>query len=644
MCVEKIIIHINLKNYIFISLTLLYFMYNYFMMKLPTLFRNFIFLFTFLFIFLFFLDIYAKNNNLRNRYYKEMIEDLKSLEVSGDLDMNQTVTKLKNSLLDNDVDKFLFCAKNAGLFPHSCVLGDQSFDYKKSNLIYDTLYDTHFDNLEYIKPKNLNTRVPKYDFTPKDNFKAWIRENTITSGRKIDKISEIDQYFNPIIEKISDTKKGKKILILADSYGAGNGLVNIEESWPRLLENKLSSFGDFEVYLISQHGAGYRNFDNWMRSGVLDKIKPDILILSFFENDFYFYDLMLKERSNQFAQVIDPSSIKFIDCLNSSNFFDKFFYFFKSLGDMIKFYQCDFRKVNNKNADVNIVVEDVVNTYNNFNKLTDVPIFFFELDHKMSDSGSIIKNKLIKNGFNFFDLELFAADLYNDFCSNRGPLGSKLETVKISNDCTSTAPNPYDYHYNYNYMNQLIDLAINNIVDKIFDNDILPNNLDANFDYDNSKFITEGLPIELRVRFIDDKNAEVDFIRFTVENTLCSSIDREHVRLNFDSKIEKGSVIKVDSLKQSKPFYINISGYDGDIYTYREAILIEPDNSYYFTVDLDNPSLLFASLEGGCAYDDKELIYEDKNIYENSNGKKILLSDQELGKILADFRVKVSLI
>jgi hypothetical protein len=193
-------------------------------------------------------------------------------------------------------------------------------------------------------------------------------------------------------------------------------------------------------------------------------------------------------------------------------------------------------------------------------------------------------------------------------------------------------------------MNQLIDLAINNIVDKIFDNDIVPNNLDANFEYDNSKFITEGLPIELRVRFKDEKNAEVDFIRNTVDNTLCASIDREHVRLNFDSKIEKGSIIRVDSIKQSKPFYINISGYDGDIYTYRESILIEPGNSYFFTVDLDNPSLLFVALEGGCSYEDKELIYEDKYIYEKSNGVKKLLSDQELGKILADFRVRISLI
>lgn len=619
-------------------------MYNYFMIKLPKLFRNFFFFFFFIFIFLFLLDVYAESNNLKTKYFKEIISNLDSLDKNDDLDMSQTVAKLKKSLLDNDEDRFLFCAKNAGLFPKSCVWGDQTFDYKKSSILSDNFYDSYFNELEYIYPKYLNTSVFKYEFTPKDNYRAWIRENTITSERKLYKISEIDQYYNPIIEKISNSKKSKKVLILTDSYGAGNGLTNIEESWPRLLENKLNLQGNFEVYLVSQHGAGYRNFDNWMRSGILNRIKPDFIILSFFENDFYFYDLLLRERSSKFAQVIDPSSIKFIDCLNSNSFYDKFFIFFKSLGEMIKFYQCDFRKDDNKSSDPNIVVDDVVETYNNFKELTDVPIFFFELDHKLSESGSLIKNKLKNNGFHFFDMEFYAGDLYKDFCKTRGLLGAKLETTRIIDDCSATAPNLFDYHYNYNYMNQLIDLGINSIVDNILNKDIGANKISPNFDYDSSKFITESLPVEMRIRYNDDRNAFVDFIRFTADNTLCASIDREHVRLNFDSAIEKGSEIRVDSIKQSKPFYLIFSGYNGDIYTYRDAILIEPGNSYYFTVDLDNPSLLFAALEGGCSYDDNKLLFENNLVYKKDNESKKLLSNKELAKLLADFKVRVSML
>jgi hypothetical protein len=193
-------------------------------------------------------------------------------------------------------------------------------------------------------------------------------------------------------------------------------------------------------------------------------------------------------------------------------------------------------------------------------------------------------------------------------------------------------------------MNQLIDLGINSIVDNIFNKDIGANKINPNFDYDSSKFITESLPVEMRIRYSDDKNAVVDFIRFTADNTLCASIDREHVRLNFDSAIEKGSVIRVDSIKQSKPFYLIFSGYKGDVYTYRDAVLVEPGKSNYFTVDLDNPSLLFAALEGGCAYDDYQLSFENNLVYKKDNESKKLLSNKELAKLLADFKVRVSML
>lgn len=607
------------------------------------MFRNIIIIFLLLLVSLFFLEIYAKKNNLKSRYYKELLSDLKTLEQKNDPIWSTAVKELSKKLILKKDEEFIFCIKNGGLFMKSCIWDDQPFDFKKKYTFSKSMLESYFNELVYRVPQNYKDNKLKINPSPKDNITAWRRENDITAERKAYKISDIKQFYQPIVEKISEDNKGLKVLILTDSFGAGNGLTNIEDSWPRILEKKLNQKGDFEVYLVSQHGANYKNFDIWMRSGVLDKIKPDIIILSFFENDFYFYDFMDYKRNFEFAEVIDPSTINFISCLNDKNIIDKLLFYFKNLSEMIKYYKCDQNK-KTKQDNANIIINDVVDTYTKFNELTSVPIFFFELDNNMSVSVKKIKNKLIEKEFIFFDLEFIAENLYKDFCNLHGELGTKLNYNKMYKDCSSTAPNPYDYHYNYNYMNQLLDSGITYIDRKIKDVKINKNNKKAHFDYDNSSFITESLPTELRYNIISTNSANIEFIRLTTDTILCATINREHARINLDSSIIKGKKISFKSYKQSTPFYITISGYKKDKLRYSKPELILPGKVYNFTIEYDNPSIIFASTEGGCNKQNKKYKYINKKLYEINSGKLRVLSEQEIANRLADFKANITLL
>lgn len=604
--------------------------------------KNFVIILSFISALLFGLEKYAEYDDIKTKYINEIISKLEILEGSNDKELSTTVKELKNKLLKNKVDEFIFCAKNGSSFIKSCIWDDIPYNYKKSYKFSEELYNSYFKGLVYND--NYDIFNNKFDFTKtnKENYKSWLRENFITSERKSYLTSDYNQLYNPIIEKISN-KKGKKVLILADSFGAGNGLVNIEESWPRLLENKLNSIDKFEVYLVSQHGANYKHFDTWMRSGIIDKVKPDIIILSFFENDFHYYDLMSKDRPSKLAEFIEPSTIEYLNCLNKTNFYDKLLFIFDSLANMIKTYQCDSKRLINNGDNPNIITDDVINTYSKFNKLTNAPIFFFELDSKLSKSGEIIKRNLSEKGYNFFNLENYANDLFNDFCKLHGDLGIKLKRSKFITDCSSTNANPYDYHYNYNYMKQLLDLGFNSIKSKLNTSNINANGYVAKYDYDTSKFITEALPVEFRINYLSPSNVNVEFIRSTVDTILCATINREHLRLNFDSSLKKDTKIKIESLVQSKPLYIINSGYKEDKIVYKDYKIIKPGEIYYLTLDLDNPSLIFASLEQGCLSQDKNYVHKNNNIYEkNKNNTLRLLSDEEKDKRLADFRVNIT--
>ena len=601
--------------------------------------KNFLILFSLIIALLFGLDKYAEYNNTKTKYINEIISKLKLLEGSGDKELSTAVKELKNKLLLNKEDEFLFCARNGSLFIKSCIWDDIPFNFKKSSAF---LYDSYFKGLVFNDNKNILNNKLDFTKTNKENYKSWIRENSITSERKSYLTSDLNQLYNPIIEKISNNK-GKRVLILADSFGAGNGLVNIEESWPRILENKLNAIDKYEVYLVSQHGANYKHFNTWMRSGILDRIKPDFIILSFFENDFYYYDLLSKDKSTKLAKIIEPSNIELLNCLNEKKFYDSLLYLFKSLAEMIKIYQCDFRKSINKGDNPNIIIDDVIYTYSKFNDLSDAPIFFFELDSKLSKSGELIKRSLSKKGFIFFNIDKYAYNHYNEFCKFHGELGIKLRSSKFISDCSSTNPNPYDSHYNYNYMKQLINKSLKSIISKLNYYKIYTNRYEAKYDYDTSNFITESLPVEFKINYLSRTNANVEFVRSTVNNILCATINREHVRLNFDSSLKKDTKIKIESLAQSKPLYVINSGYKEDKIVYKDYKIIRPGQSHYIKLDLDNPSIIFASLEEGCLSQDKKYIIKKNYIYEkNINGKLRLLMNNEIDKRLADFKINIT--
>lgn len=573
-------------------------------MKILNLVKFFGLLFIILFTFLFSLDFIAKKNDLTVRYYQKLSKDISSFSNKGDYDGEMLNSRLKDNLTKGDYDSFLKCVRVASIFFDNCILGknsDTGFTKGVTDKIEYLKVDEYIKNIKYqddykVKDENLIIEASK-----KDNIDGWIRENIISSQRKIFLANDFKQIEEPIVERISNKGNPIRILILTDSYGAGNGLVNIEDSWPRQFENMINKDKEYEVYLVSHHGAGYMQFNKWMNESILNKVDPDLIIISFYENDFYFYDHGWDERSKSFAEQVNPSSIKFMECLNEKNlsFFEKLLGFFDSLQRVVRYYQCDIRKLEDvRGGNPNILVNEIVEIYSSFKDRSDAPIIFFELDYYMSDEGKKIKDNLLKRDFSFFNLEKSAAEVFEYLCNDGNNAG-----------CNSISPNPYDYHYNYRYISELLGRESSNIINKLSILKESSGKINNVTERGEDFLISEVLPSSLFLKNISSNESDVIFINDesinkinSIENeSLCTTINREHVRVNFNNRAIDNKFINISSLNQSGPMYIIYAGYNKNKeIEYKSLGLLKFGDNLSIKSYLSNPSILFASLKEGC--------------------------------------------
>lgn len=93
----------------------------------------------------------------------------------------------------------------------------------------------------------------------------------------------IVKYFDNGFKRWGDVHTEKvKMFIIGDSYTQMN-LVSNGEEWYSFLEKE---FGNLELFVYG--GGGYGSLQEYMvLDDYIDKIKPDLIILQFFDNDFY---------------------------------------------------------------------------------------------------------------------------------------------------------------------------------------------------------------------------------------------------------------------------------------------------------------------------------------------------------------------
>lgn len=564
--------------------------------------KIFIFIFSLLFFSLFFLNTYLKNyshNSVTIENFKDMwLSNLKETQPGVAYNLSKFITNKDWKMLD-------YCLRNATTSP-SCYSNDLNV-YNKKLLSFEELDS-------FIYNANKNNFIEGSKIRNSDSEK-WLRENTIFGYRKLVSGKTQNEFFNtPNLLKSPNLKNGGekvKILAISDSFGIGEGLYNIKETWPRELERQLNIIDNrYEVFVLAAGGANYKEFYNYINSDIVDDLDPDIIILSLVSNDFnqYSNDLNLSFDSNLNKAGLNYDILSYISCINSDKNLARYISFFGFFGNIKNFLllnYCDnlvyknttYAKnpyMSHSNGENWANLDEIEEYYRKIIESTSKPIFFYNL---LSDQN----NDLIINKLKSLNLKII-----NDIPIN-GDFFLELKNVcnryGIS-DCYMA--NPYDYHLNLVFNRFHISKNIINIYDKI-------KYIKGNYsNKEISDYILEALPYQIRYKKFDKY---IDIISYDAKSkiidsfpnsrkyyqSLCATEDRNHIRINLNDYIINGENVKVSLIYSENDLIIKSSGYNTNGIkinsNYKDFIL---NNNYSFIGSEEKNSIVIASKEEGC--------------------------------------------
>jgi hypothetical protein len=115
----------------------------------------------------------------------------------------------------------------------------------------------------------------------------WERENQYTDTQNSLRIG-----WGPLMrEQVDrgDFQDAVKVLVVGDSFVWGQAVENLDKRWPMQLEQELNKRSDgkiFQVETLGRPGANTANEASWINEENLAKIDPDIIVLSFLDNDY----------------------------------------------------------------------------------------------------------------------------------------------------------------------------------------------------------------------------------------------------------------------------------------------------------------------------------------------------------------------
>ena len=149
-----------------------------------------------------------------------------------------------------------------------------SFDFN-----YDFISDNDIESWTNFNHKVSNSRYSYYASSIVGRFQG--RDDS--GNRALPSVGPVINY-----SKVLPIIGGRvRILAVSDSFGEGVGLMSMDETWARELELQLNLLEDkYEVVVLAQGGAGYKEFLNWVEEGYIEAIDPDLVLFSYFKNDF----------------------------------------------------------------------------------------------------------------------------------------------------------------------------------------------------------------------------------------------------------------------------------------------------------------------------------------------------------------------
>ena len=560
-------------------------------------------------VFLFGLESYLERYDVHTKYLSQLKDTL--LKNGGESSRNPTV--LANVIANIDEGEFSNAAACLWVSQKDNKCSGEEFN-KTNNSInvissIDALKGGYKDrgeksievflekiDLKRVSPERKLSFDFNYDFISDNDIESWNNFNHVVTGRRFSYYTSSTTTlpsFGPVINysNVPPVIGGRvRILAVSDSFGAGDALMSKDDTWARELELQLNLLEDkYEVVVLAQGGAGYNDFLNWVEDGYIEAIDPDLVLFSYFKNDFN----LVRDFASQISEIklsgLDKEMVFYLRCFEEDDnlvgrILKKINKFFPSLYRFYKFSRCS-EELSSLDSTQLIDKVGVIDSYKRIDTLINVPTFLYRIespgDWERLDVRGEVLEVLRKNGLDTIN-DFFDGVLENDGkCNNMASIGYQ--------SCEEFTANKFDPHFNryYNKMHILsqidkikssIDTAILNsedrreLVSKVnksedIISDYLPNTLFVS----NSR---EGS----RVALFRDK------LKPPITENFCVPFDRKGVVINFNRYLTEGREIRVSSKFQRDGLALVSRGYDSEgREIYGEAIELRAGSSVSFS-------------------------------------------------------------
>ena len=589
-------------------------------------------------LFLFGLDGYLGRYEQHSKYLSKIKERL--LESSGD--KNNKISNINRIISSMDAGNFkdaAACLRGGYAAEDRCRLDQSNTIYKAISNV-DILNGGYKDKSgEYIEDYRENIVIngtglkilPPFDydfnFISESDIDSWQRYNRI-NHRIYSYYSSFDkpfsnstsQYINggsvfgsfgredmayfkfanqilkhePLIfmSNVSSTNSGRiRVLAISDSFGAGYGLMSIDDTWAKELETQLNEIEDkYEVIVLAQGGAGYNEYLKWIKEGYVEAIDPDIVLVSFFRNDFNLLHDFGIDNKIETQLGVDEEFVFYLRCFEKEDDFfgrvlKKFNQALPNLYRYYKFRNCG-ESVSSLNRKGMVNHNDVVSSYKEIGSLIKVPTYLYQIESSLQlDTAYAETLKSInENGLNFLVNSNSNVLVNNNDCLNAYSINFKT--------CKEFKANAFDTHFNRFYSKSFIESNIVEIkkrIDRNVGRDFASRERKV-IENKSEAVIVDFLPNTLFVSNFDNKRATVGFFKGesygygrSSEN-FCVPFDRRGVILNFNKYLTEGREVKISSEFQRGGLGLVARGYDSQgRVVFGEAIELKAGSPVTFT-------------------------------------------------------------
>ena len=550
-------------------------------------------------LFLFGLESYLVRHDTHTKYLSQLKETL--LQNSGEASRNPS--KIANLITNIDEGEFSNAAAclRAGLRDNACIVGKSNISIKNIDAVstIDTFNGGYSDMVEeniedFLDKFVINGVTPERDLSFDFSFEpisdkdinSWNYFNHAVTAKRssyyapsiVGSKSNEGAYDTavPILGPVIDYSStppiiGGRVRILAvsDSFGAGDALYSREDTWARELEYQLNLLEDkYEVVILAQGGAGYNEFLDWTEGGYIQAIDPDIVIFSYFKNDFNLVRDFISNISDIKLLGLDKELVFYLRCFEEDDnlvgkSLKKLKKYFPSLYRFYKFSSCS-EELSTLDSTHLIDKVEVANSYKRIDSLINVPTFLYQIESilQLETAYAETLKSIHENGLNFLVNSNSNGLLNSNDCLNAYSINFKT--------CREFKANAFDWHFNRFYSKSFIEsniVEIKKSIDRYVGRDFASRERKV-IENKSEAVIVDFLPNTLFVSNVDNKRATVGFFKGesygygrSSEN-FCVPFDRRGVILNFNKYLTEGREVKISSEFQRDGLGLVARGYD----------------------------------------------------------------------------------